>query len=149
MRGPPACGCLVEEAVVGIVQRLEAVQVVAAAQTLAVAHLADGLKACADAAVAAGAVGEKADLDLSVAAAVHFLLVEDLGALAVYDQRAAVGVGIGVQKVAARVVLVVLLLVAVAQGLLQLRGQLAAPLGEGRGVLLDPFSLLELGVGTF
>ena len=113
MRGPPVYGCLVEEAVIVVAQDLEAIQVAASAQALAVADLLDDLQPCADAPVATGAVGKEADLDLGVAAAVHLILIQNLVAGPVDDPGAAVCVG--VQKVAACVVLVVLLLVAVTQ----------------------------------
>lgn len=137
MRGPPVYGCLVEETVIVVAQGLEAVQAVAPAQALAVADLLDDLKPCTDAPVATGAVGEEADLDLSVAAAVHFVLIQHFVAGPVDDPGATVCVGVGVDEPAACVVLVVLLLVTVTQGLFQLGRQLATPLCQGCGVGLD------------
>ena len=64
----------------------------------------------------------------------------------VNDAGAALLAGLGVDELAVREVLVVLLLVAVAQGTLELYRQLAAPLGEGLGILFDRFDRgLDLG----
>lgn len=101
MRGPPVYGCLVEETVIVVAQDLEAVRGVAAGEPLAVADLLDDLQPCADALIAAGAVGEQADLDLGVAAAVHLVLIQYVVAGTVDDLRTAVLAGVGVQKVAA------------------------------------------------
>ena len=97
MCGSPAYRSI-QQVVVLIGQYLEALEAAAAGQALAVAHLLDDLEARADALVAAGAVGEEADLDVGVATAVDLLLIQHLIAGPVDDAGTAVLGGVGVQE---------------------------------------------------
>ena len=101
-----------------------------AAQRLAIAEFLDVAQPRRDAAVAVGVEAVERHRDLPVAAGVHFALVEDGLHLPVHHLRGLTAVG--VEEPAVRVGFVVRALdVAVAQGQLQVRGDLATPFGEG------------------